>query len=258
MPKDQTLGTKQGKKFEVKLTDFGMQGFGYLLGGGFPTDSVYLMTGEPGTYYATFAQQALFNAANTGQKVVYYTAESGSEDIQQDMGTFKWDLDPAIDNGTWIFTRVVPPQLKAIVSDAPEDPRERRVELLPNSLAALQKDFLERIEENRWTAMSLTYLMKCYPAQEITDFVMYMVNAAHKIGGVHFILLPSGVHEESMVNNIKSLVDGVLSFKFAQGFEQAEGEIEIQKMRRVIPKLKVIRHVVQDNGIEIETTARVG
>jgi KaiC/GvpD/RAD55 family RecA-like ATPase len=87
---------------------------------------------------------------------------------------------------------------------------------------------------------------------------MFMVNAAHKMGGVHFILLPGGVHQEAQVTNIKSLVDGVMSFKFAQGFEQAEGEIEIQKLRRVIPKLKVIRHVVQDNGIEIETTARVG
>jgi len=258
MPKEQNLAAKREKKFEVKLTDFGMMGFGYLLGGGFPTDSVYLLTGEPGTFYPTFAQQALYNAVNKGQKVVYYTAEAGSEDIQQDMATFRWDLDSHIDNGTWIFTRVVPPQLKAIVSDAPEDPREQRVDLLPNSISALQQDFVERLMESRWSAISLSYLMKCYPAQEITDFVMFMVNAAHKMGGVHFILLPGGVHDEAMINNIKSLVDGVLSFKFAQGFEQAEGEIEIQKLRRVIPKLKVIRHVVQDTGIEIETTARVG
>ena len=258
LPKEQNLATKRGPKFEVKLTDFGMQGFGYLLGGGFPQDSVYLMTGEPGTFYPTFAQQALYSAVNKGQKVVYYTAEAGSEDIQQDMATFKWDLDSHIDDGSWIFTRLVPPQLKAIVSDTPEDPREQRIDLLPNSLSSLQQDFLERLEEGRWSAISLSYLMKCYSAQEITDLVMFMANAAHKLGGIHFILVPSGIHDESMINNIKSMVDGVLNFKFAQGFEQAEGEIEIQKLRRVIPKLKVIRHVVQDTGIEIETTARVG
>jgi len=249
---------KTGKKFDVKLTDFGMQGFGYVLGGGFPIDSVYLMTGEAGTFYPTFVQQALHNAILKGQKVVYYTAEAGSEDIQQDMALFKWDIEEYMDNGSWIFTRLVPPQLKGTVNDAPEDPREKRLDLLPNSLSALKGDLLERLLENRWSAISLSYLMKCYSAQEITDFVMYMVNVAHKMGGIHFILLPSGVQEESQVNNIKSLVDGVLNFKFAQGFEQAEGEIDIQKLRRVIPRLKVIRHVVQDDGIQIETTARVG
>jgi KaiC/GvpD/RAD55 family RecA-like ATPase len=258
MQHEQTGGTKPKTKFEVKLNDFGMAGFGYLLGGGFPEDSVYLMTGEAGTFYPTFVQQALQNAVMKGQKVVYYTVESSSQDIQQDMATFKWSIDDNMDNGSWQFTRLVPPQLKAIVSDAPEDPREKRIDLLPNSLTSVHQDFLQRLGENRWSAISLSYLMKCYPAQEIIDLVMFMVNAAHRLGGVHFILLPSGVHDEGEVNNIKSLVDGALNFKFAQGFEQAEGEIEIQKLRRVIPKLKVIRHVVQDDGIEIETTARVG
>jgi KaiC/GvpD/RAD55 family RecA-like ATPase len=254
----ESLDSKRSQKFEVKITDFGMQGFGYVLGGGFPTDAVYLLAGDPGTFYATFAQQALYSAVKKGQKVVYYTAEAASEDIRQDMALFGWDLDEYIDNGTWVFTRCVPPQLEGTMANTPPDPREQRIDLLPNSLSLLHKDLLSRLGEDRWSVISLSYLMKCYPAQEITDLVMFVVNAAHRLGGVHFILLPSGVHADTEVNNIKSLVDGVLNFKFAQGFEQAEGEIEIQKLRRVIPKLKVIRHVVQDNGIEIETTARVG
>lgn len=258
VPKEHAVGPKAKERFEVKLTDFGMPGFGYVLGGGFPTDAVYMLSGEPGTFYATFAQQALYKTAKSGQKVVYYACESSSEDIQQDMATFGWNLDENIDNGTWVFSRIVPPQLEATVADTPADPREHKIDLLPNSLSSLHKDFLGRLEENRWSAISLSYLMRCYPSQEITDLVMFMVSAAHRLGGVHFILVPSGVHSDVEVNNIKSLVDGVLNFKFAQGFEQAEGEIEIQKLRRVIPKLKVIRHVVQDNGIEIETTARVG
>ena len=100
--------------------------------------------------------------------------------------------------------------------------------------------------------------MKCYPLDDIVDIVLFWVNAAHRLGGVHFILLPSGVHEQEAVNYIKSLVDGVMSFKFAQGFEQAEGEIDIEKLRRVIPKVKTIRHAVQDDGLVIETSARVG
>lgn len=240
------------------MSDFGLQGIGYILGGGFPTNSVYLLTGEPGTFYATFAQQALYNASKDKVKVVYYNSEASSEDTIQDMHTFKWDVNDAMDDGSWLFTRVVPPQLKTIVSNTPEDPREQRVDLPPNSLNALEQDFVERLNEGRWSALSLSYLMKTYPEDEVMDLVMFWVTAAHSLGGVHFILLPKGIHDETQVNYIKSLVDGVLSFKFAQGFEQAEGEIDIEKLRRVIPKAKTIRHAVQDNGLAIETTARVG
>ncbi len=243
---------------EPGLSDFGLQGIGYILGGGFPTNSVYLLTGEPGTFYATFAQQALYNASHDKTKVVYYTSESSSEDVIQDMHTFKWDVNDAMDDGSWIFTRVVPPQLKTIVSNTPEDPREERIDLPPNSLNALEQDFLEKLNEGRWSALSLSYLMKSYPESEVMDLVMFWVAAAHSMGGVHFVLLPKGIHDDNQVNYIKSLVDGVMSFKFAQGFEQAEGEIDIEKLRRVIPKVKTIRHAVQDNGLAIETTARVG
>jgi KaiC/GvpD/RAD55 family RecA-like ATPase len=243
---------------EPGMSDFGLQGIGYILGGGFPTNSVYLLTGDPGTFYATFAQQALYNASHQKTKVVYYTSESSSDDIIQDMNTFKWDVSDAIDDGSWIFTRVIPPQLKTIANNTPEDPREQRIDLPPNSLNALQEDFIDRLNEGRWSALSLSYLLKTYPEDAVMDLVMFWVNAAHNLGGVHFILLPRGIHDEAQVNYVKSLVDGVLSFKFAQGFEQAEGEIDIEKLRRVIPKVKTIRHAVQDNGLAIETTARVG
>jgi KaiC/GvpD/RAD55 family RecA-like ATPase len=243
---------------EQQMTDFGLQGIGYILGGGFPTNSVYLLTGDPGTFYPTFAQQALYNASKKGTKVVYYTSEASSEDIMQDMGTFKWDISEAIDNGSWVFTRVVPPQLKTIANSTPEDPREQRIDLPPNSLNALQEDFIEKLNEGRWSALSLSYVMKSYPAEDVTDLVMFWVNAAHKLGGVHFILLPKGIHNDADIAYLKSLVDGVMSFKFAQGFEQAEGEIDIEKLRRVIPRVKTIRHAVQDDGLSIETSARVG
>jgi KaiC/GvpD/RAD55 family RecA-like ATPase len=243
---------------ELGMSDFGLQGVNYVLGGGFPTNSVYLLTGDPGTFYATFAQQALNNVLKQKVKVVYYISEASSEDIMQDMDTFKWDIRSSIDDGSWVFTRVVPPQLKTIVNDTPADPKEQRIDLPAKSLLALRQDFLAKLNQGRWSAISLSYLMKTYPIDEITDLVMFWVNAAHRLGGVHFILVPKGVHDGGEINYIKLLVDGVLSFKFAQGFEQAEGEIDIEKLRRVIPKVKVIRHAVQDNGLVIETSARVG
>jgi KaiC/GvpD/RAD55 family RecA-like ATPase len=258
LPKIHAQETTARARFDTRLTDMGMQGLSYVMGGGFPTNSVYLLTGQTGSYYQTFAQQALYNMVKTNIKVVYYTVESTAEDIQQDMATFKWDVGEYIDNGSWIFTRLIPPTLRTIANQAPDDPREQTIDLPPNSLTALEQDFAERVKEERWSALSLAYLMNSYPEQEITDLVMYWVNAAHTMGGIHFLLLPEGTHNEAHLNYLKSIVDGVLTFKFAQGFEQAEGEIEIQKLRRVIPRVKVVRHAIQDDGIAIETSARVG
>jgi KaiC/GvpD/RAD55 family RecA-like ATPase len=246
------------EKFKVKLTNLGMQGLEYVLKGGFPMDSVYLLTGASGTYFAQFAQQALYNHLITKGKVAYYTVETPTSDIEQDMAVFGWNVSKYIDDGSWVFGRPLPPQLMKLAEMMPETPGEQRIPLTESSLHALAQNFLGKLKEGRWTALNLSHLLRIYPIKEIIELVMFWVNAAHKYGGVHFLLLNGGMNEEVQVNYIKSLVDGVLVFKFAQGFEQAEGEIEIEKLRRVLPSTKIVRHVVQEDGIAIETTARIG
>ncbi len=256
--KEKALIPSIPNKFEVKLTNLGMQGLEYVLKGGIPTESVYMLTGPPGTYYTQFAQQALYNHLISKGKVVYYAVEIPCTDVEQDMALFKWNLSSYIDDGSWQFCRPLPPQLQKIAELIPENPHEERINLTQNSLNALAQNFLLKLKESRWSALNLSFLMRSYPITEVTDLVMFWVNAVHKFGGVHFLTLNGGIHEEREVNYIKSLVDGVFVFKFSQGFEQTEGEIEIEKIRRTIPKAKTIRHVVQDDGITIETSGRIG
>ncbi len=245
-------------RFEVKLTNLGMQGLEYVLKGGIPMDSVYMLTGPPGTYYTQFAQQALYNHLISRGRVVYYTVETPCTDVEQDMALFKWNLSNYIDDSAWVFSRPLPPQLQKIAELMPENPHEETINLTQNSLNALAQNFLLKLKQGRWSALNLSFLMRSYSITEVTDLVMFWVNAVHKFGGVHFLTLNGGIHEEREINYIKSLVDGVFVFKFSQGFEQTEGEIEIEKIRRTIPKAKTIRHVVQDDGITIETSGRIG
>lgn len=245
-------------EYKLKLTNFGMQGLDFVLGGGLPEDSVYILTGPPGTFYSTFAQQALYNRVISRGKVSYYTVEVPSTDIEQDMATFGWKIRDYIDDGSWNFVRPLPPQLQNFVDLMPEIPYEERINLSSSSLAQLTQNFLSKLKEGRWTAIDISYLLNVYNLNEITNLVMFMVNAAHRLGGVHFILFPSGAHDDKSVAYLKNLVDGVISFRFVQGFGQTEGEMEIEKMRRVIIKTKLIRYVLQNDGISIETTARIG
>ncbi len=243
---------------QVKLTNLGIQGLEFVLGGGLPEDSVYVLTGLPGTYYITFAQQAIYSHLVKRGKAVYYTSETASTEILQDMELYRWNIRPHVDDGSLVFARPLPPALQAFVGLMPQAPNEQFINLASSGLGSLTKDFLSRIKEERWSVLNLSYLMNQYPAQEITDLMLFWVNAVHKFGGVHFVLLLEGAHDEKQVTFLKNIADGVFNFKFADGFGQSEGEVEIQKLRRVVPKAKVFRHVVQSDGLAVETTARIG
>ena len=241
----------------VKLTTLGLQGLDYVLGGGLPMNSAYLLTGTPGTHYSTFANQVVYNHLSRDGKAVYYSPETPLVDLEEDMAVYHWNIHSYLDDRTLVYSRPMPPQLQALSEVMEENPLEEVIKL-GSSLGNLTKDFVEKLKEGRWSVLSPSYLLNTYPAQEVTDLIMFWVSAVHKYGGVHFLALPQGVHDERQMNYLKSIVDGVLTFKFAQGFGQAEGEVEIEKLRRVIPKSKIFRHTVQSEGIVIETTARIG
>ena len=241
----------------VKVSSLGLQGLDYVLGGGLPENSAYLLSGAAGTHYVTFANQVIYNHLSRGGKAVYYSPDTPLVDLAEDMAVYHWNINPYLDDRAFVYSRPMPPQLQALAEVMEENPLEEVIKL-GSSLGNLTKDFVEKLKEGRWSVLSPSYLMNVYPAQEVTDLVMFWVSAVHKYGGVHFLTLPEGVHDERHMNYLKSIVDGVLNFKFAQGFGQAEGEVEIQKLRRVIPKSKIFRHTVQPDGITIETTARIG
>jgi KaiC/GvpD/RAD55 family RecA-like ATPase len=243
---------------EVKLSNLGIQGLEFVLGGGVPEDSVYILTGQPGTYFTTFAQQAIFTHLAKRGKAVYYTSETSSSEIEQDTDLYSWNFKRYVDDGSLLFVRPLPPSLQGLVGLMPRVPSGQFLNLSSAGLGGLTRDFLSRLKEERWSILNISYLMNQYTPQEINDLVLFWVNAVHKFGGVHFILMLNGAHDERQVVFLKNLVDGVFSFKFIEGFGQAEGEVEIQKLRRVLPKSKTFRHVVQSDGLVVETTARIG
>ena len=248
----------ESAEYQVKLTNVGIQGLEFVLGGGLPEDSVYLLTGKPGTYYTTFAQQAIVNHLSRQGKAVYYSAEVASADLRQDMMVYGWDVRQYVDDGSLVFARPLPPQLQAFVELMPAVPYEQQIKMSSVGLGSLTKDFISRLKDGRWSLLNFSYLMNLYPMQEITDLMMFWVNAVHRYGGVHFVTLLDGAHDERQVTMLKNLVDGVFNFKFVEGFGQSEGEVEVQKLRKVVPKSKTFRHVVQSDGLFVETTARIG
>jgi circadian clock protein KaiC len=256
-PVQRTAATIAAER-QVTLSNLGIPGLEFVLGGGMPEDSVYLLTGQPGTYYATFAQQAIYSHMSRKGKAVYYTSETSSTEIEQDTDLYGWNFQNFVEDGSLLFLRPLPPSLQGLVGLMPRVPSEEFLNLSSSGLGVLTRDFLTRIKEDRWSVLNISYLMNQYTPQEINDLVLFWVNAVHKYGGVHFILMLQGAHDERQVTFLKNIVDGVLSFKSVEGYGQSEGEVEIQKIRRVLPKSKTFRHVVQTDGLVVETTARIG
>jgi KaiC/GvpD/RAD55 family RecA-like ATPase len=243
---------------QVKLSNLGIQGLEFVLGGGLPMDSVYILTGLPGTFYATFAQQAIYTHLQRRGRAVYYTSETSSTEIEQDAGLYGWNFEGYVNDGALTFVRPLPPALQGLVGLMPRVPNEQILNLSSAGLGGLTRDFLTRLKDDRWSILNISYLMNQYTPQEINDLMLFWVNAVHKYGGVHFVLMLQGAHDERQVTFLKNLADGVLSFKTVEGFGQSEGEVEIQKLRRVLPKAKSFRHIVQSDGLVVETTARIG
>ncbi len=242
---------------QVKLTNLGLQGLDYVLGGGLPEDSLYLLMGAPGTHYTTFANEAIYNHLSQGGKAVIYSSELPTKGIEEDFLLYGWKIRKYIDDRSLVVVRPFPPQLRELADLSEQDPMEERVHL-SSAAGELSKDFVQKAKEGRWSVISPSYLMSVYPAQTMTDLVLTWVSSVHRYGGVHFISLLSGVHDDKHVNLIKNVVDGVLTFRYFQGYGQAEGEVEVEKLRKVLPRSKVFRHTVQGDGLVIETTARIG
>ena len=114
---------------QVKLSNLGIQGLDYVLGGGLPEDSVYILTGQPGTYYTTFAQQAIYSHMVRKGKAVYYTSETASTEIEQDTDLYGWDYRSLIADGSLVVVRPLPPTLQGLVGLMPRVPTEQLLNL---------------------------------------------------------------------------------------------------------------------------------
>jgi len=69
--------------------------------GGIPNGSVIVLHGRPGSGFEIFAQQILYNKANSNEgKAHYFTIEHPTEDITSEMYSRNWDVDSLIEKKT--------------------------------------------------------------------------------------------------------------------------------------------------------------
>lgn len=226
------------------------------IGGGLPNASLILVVGTIDSNYTTFVQQVLHNRLTEKGKVAYYTTENSSTDIETEMESYNWSLKGFLPTNQWIFVDVLTPDLQKLAELAPENFNKLRINLTA-SLNSLKTDLLDKIKEGRWTALHLNHLLHNYDLKEVMDLIMYWKTVIRIYGGIHFALLPSGIHPDTAVNTLKYLADGALDFQIREGIRDYEGSFVIQKLRG-LRTAKRIQFGVSDEGLTVETAERIG
>lgn len=244
------------KEARPAVVPTGIIGFDDIMGGGLPAGNLYLLSGVLGSNTTLFAQQALYNTVIRKGKVTYYTVEHSSTDIIQDMQLYGMDVQEYIDDGSWVFARVVPKGIKKVLEALPEVPMEQRIDV-GESLSNLMNHFHDSAKEGRNTAIHLPQLIRSFPLEEVQNLLFFMAGVARKYGGAHFLLMTEGAHEEEYMITIKDVVDTVFEFSAEVRGAEIENTITIQKVRGVLPKMRLIRLTARENGLITETIRRV-
>jgi len=261
-PGDELHGPSQGELTQQKTTvsseiPTGIPGFDELLGQGLPVGNLYLLSGSFNSNAALFAQQVLYNYMTRKGKVAYYTVEKSSTDIADDMRVYGMNVENYVDDSSWVFARVIPPSLKKISDALPEVPMEQRIEV-SGSLAPFLDHFLDAAKDGRSTAVHLTSLARTFGMDEIQSTLLYMTAVARKHGGVHFVLMTEGIAEQGITTAAKDLVDAVCEMTTEARGNDVETTVTVHKMRKVIPRSRVMRLTTRKDGLATETIRRIG
>jgi len=232
-----------------------IRGLDNLIGGGLPSNSLILVTGNIGSNYSTFIEQILFKYLSSDGKVAFYTSETPSREIEREMESFNWSINRHLESGKWVFIDVLTPDLQSLAELAPEGFNNLRVNL-SGSLSPLKTDILDKVKENRWTVINLSHMLHTYDLKEVMELLLYWRTVAKTFGGIHFALLPQDVHPEQHVNALKNLADGVIEFQLREGQRDYESFISFQKLR-TLRKARRLQFNVTEEGIVIETAERI-
>jgi circadian clock protein KaiC len=71
----------------------GISGLDDIVGGGLPSNRLYLLEGKPGTGKTTLALQYLLTGARAGEKVLYITLSETRDELQEVADCHGWDLE---------------------------------------------------------------------------------------------------------------------------------------------------------------------
>ena len=222
----------------------GIAGLDEMIGGGFPSGHVVLVTGLPGTGKTCFGLQFLLASAAAGEKGVFLSLEEDVAPLLESARQFQWPVDSVVRSGLLKVLRI--------------DPKETR-QSLHRIQGELGKELLG-LAARRIVVDSVSLLNMLSDDESGRRATLFALAAACRESGATTVLTAEAdpLHPEVSRDGLSEYVaDGVLLLGYRTG---ADGHrvglsLRVLKMRRTAHVRSVQPYAIGPNGITVDAKA---
>lgn len=209
----------------------GIAGFDWFLGGGLPS-KVLLLTGVPGTGNEVFSRQIAFIQASQNKLVSYFTVDSNSDYVKEDMLSYGWDVNQLVKSGNWKFISLKDKKLVDTV--------------------------VKEIEQNRIVVIdSVSELLLTHEIKDVTNLLIEMSLKNRGKSEFHMLLLTEGMQQNQTETTMEHYAECVIRFITTWTGDSRLRHILIKKLRGTTVPGKRLQYNLGKSGIVIETATRI-
>jgi KaiC/GvpD/RAD55 family RecA-like ATPase len=212
----------------------GIPGLDDLIEGGFPKNSVILLTGTCGTGKTIMGIQFLWYGAQNGENGVFISFEEPIEQIKANAKAFGWDLDKMEKEGKIIFVRYDPFHVEDIIDLIEINVRKNNAKrVVIDSISALNM-YIRDLPEIRRTIFNLVTIL-------------------YKLGCTTLMIseMLSNQQELSRFGVEEFLADGVVVLYYRKVDAQFARALTVWKMRGTNHSQKLHPYAITENGIVV-------
>jgi circadian clock protein KaiC len=208
-----------------------------ILGGGLPSRSVSLITGEPGTGKTLLSLSFLLAGARQGEPGVFFGLEETPEQLRWMASSFGWDLPTLEAQGLLSLSYTWPVELS---TDRFVDEARRRVEALRARHAVLD---------------GLTGLSVGVPSEQRYKELVYALAKHFRALGITLVLtleVPELLGAGQLTGHgISSITDNVILLRYLEVAGHLERAISVLKARGVKHQTQLRRLVIASEGLRL-------
>jgi len=215
----------------MNLIKTGIAGLDWFLQGGLPP-RVILLSGIPGSGNEIFARQIAYTRAKQN-KLTYFTVNTTSDYVKEDMIANGWDITQLEKNGNWKFLNIKKDE--SLVDAAIDEMKQHRT-IIIDALSELL--LTHKIEE----AISLLTAM----SRKNKDREEY-----------HLLLLTEGMQNQQTETTMQHFAEGVIVFNTTWTGDSTIRHILIKKMRGTTVPIRRLQYNIEKKGFVIETATRI-